>query len=317
MIHFAWPALALALPLPWLLARVLKPLPPQGAAIFLPFAAAVDMTAVTTPPPTARWRNVLLALCWLLLVGAAVRPQWLGAPEALPSNGRRVLLAVDVSGSMATRDMADNTSRLRAVQQVAGEFIASRTGDQVGLILFGTQPYLQTPITSDLDTVRSFLNQAVVGIAGPQTAIGDAIGLAVKRLAPAAHDKAGDTILILLTDGASNAGAMAPLQAATVAASHGLRIYTIGVGAAADPDDDSGADGVDEPTMKAIAQTTGGQYFRATDRDALQQVYAQIGQLEPTAGRAQWYRPTAEWYVWPLGLALLLSVPAVMLRRRT
>jgi Ca-activated chloride channel family protein len=315
MMHFAWPWMALALPLPWLLARTLKPLPPQGAAIFLPFAAAVGTTAASGPPPVARWRTALLALCWLLLVGAAVRPQWLGPPQATPSSGRRVMLAVDVSGSMAARDMADNTSRLRAVQQVAGDFIAGRNGDQVGLILFGTRPYLQTPITSDLNTVRQFLDQAVVGIAGPQTAVGDAIGLAVKRLAPENGDKAGNTILILLTDGASNAGAMAPLQAAEVAASHGLRIYTIGVGAATDPDDAGAADGVDEPTMKAIAQTTGGQYFRATDRDALQQVYAQIGRLEPSAGRAQWYRSSTEWYVWPLALALLLSVPAVLVRR--
>ena len=232
MIHFDWPWMLLCLPLPWLLARFLPPAQPQGAALFLPFADAVAGSAAPQTSGLSRTRKILFSLIWLLLVLAAVRPQWLGEPEPVPTTGRRVLLAVDVSGSMSTQDMAGNASRLQVVQKVAGDFILRRHGDQLGLILFGTQPYLQAPLTPDLNTVNQFLNEAVVGIAGQQTAIGDAIGLAIKRLR-GSTDKPGhqgEMVLILLTDGSSNAGAMPPEKAAKMAAAAGLRIYTIGVG---------------------------------------------------------------------------------------
>ena len=222
---------------------------------------------------------------------------------------------------MNTRDMANNASRLQVVQQVAGEFIDGRQGDQIGLILFGTQPYVQAPLTPDLPTVHRFLNEAQVGFAGTETAIGDAIGMAIKRLraeAAAAPEKsgaadAGRTVLILLTDGESNAGTIQPLQAARFAAQAGLHIYTIGVGAAATGGffGMSGNNDLDEGTLKAIAEATGGKYFRATDARALQAVYSEIDRLEPVAGHEQWLRPTDEWFPYPLAAALLLSLPAV------
>ncbi|MGH8504398.1 MAG: VWA domain-containing protein [Stenotrophobium sp.] len=319
MFHLAWPWMLLFLPLPWLLAKFLPPARPQGAALYLPFAAGVAVEAATVVGKGLRARRLLFLLVWLLLVFAAMRPQWLGAPEPVPTTGRRVLLAVDVSGSMATQDMADGTSRLQVVQKVAGDFIARRHGDQVGLILFGTKPYLQAPLTADLATVNQFLQEAMIGVAGPQTAIGDAIGLAIKRLRSDTNKNRhkGDTVLILLTDGSSNAGVMPPLAAAKLAAEAGLRIYTIGVGAAAQAGFFGlmgGNTDLDEDTLKAIAKTTGGEYFRATDASALQKVYARIDRLEPSAGRDQWYRPSTEWFPWPLGLALLLSLPLVCLR---
>lgn len=316
MIHVAWPWMLLSLPLPWLLARWLPPAPPQGAALFLPFATTVADAALPVGRPVSRPRKLLFALVWLLLVLAAIRPQWLGDPEAVAVTGRRLLLAVDVSGSMANQDMAGGATRLQVVQKVAGDFIRRRHGDQVGLILFGTRPYLQAPLTPDLNTVDQFLDEAMIGVAGTQTAIGDAIGLAIKRLKqdPTRSGHHGDTVLILLTDGSSNAGAMPPLEAARMAAQAGLRIYTIGVGAAAQ-DGFFGIGGnsdLDEDTLKSIAKTTGGEYFRATDAAALEQVYDRIDQLEPSAARQQWYRPRDEWFAWPLGLALLLSLPAVL-----
>jgi len=260
------------------------------------------------------------ALIWLLLLLAASRPQWLGPPQPVPITARRVMLAVDVSGSMAIQDMAGGQSRLQVVQEVAGRFIDGRQGDQVGLILFGTQPYLQAPLTVDLATVHQFLNEAVPGVAGPQTAIGDAIGLAIKRLR--ADREAGDgaasealggvarrPVLVLLTDGGNDAGVMAPEQAARMAAQMGLRIYTMGVGAAAGTETAGNTD-LDEHALKQIAAITGGEYFRATDGDALQAVYQQINELEPAAAQQQWLRPATEWFTWPLALALLLSVPA-------
>lgn len=316
MIHVAWPWMLLCLPLPWLLARWLPPAQPQGAALFLPFAAAVADASLPAGRPVPRPRKLLFALVWLLLVLAAIRPQWLGDPEAVAATGRRLLLAVDVSGSMANQDMAGGATRLQVVQKVAGDFIRRRHGDQVGLILFGTRPYLQAPLTPDLNTVDQFLDEAMIGVAGTQTAIGDAIGLAIKRLKadPARAGHQGDTVLILLTDGSSNAGAMPPLEAARMAAQAGLRIYTIGVGAAAQDGffGISGNSDLDEDTLKSIAKTTGGEYFRATDAAALEQVYDRIDRLEPSAARQQWYRPRDEWFAWPLGLALLLSLPAVL-----
>lgn len=318
MIQLAWPWIWLCLPLPWLLARLLPPATPQGAALFLPFATRLSASAAIGTPAAPRLHTLALVLIWILLVGAASRPQWLGDPQPVPTSGRRLLLAVDVSRSMAAEDMAGGYSRLQVVQAVAGEFIKGRQGDQVGLILFATQPYLQAPLTTDLNTASTFLREAMVGMAGTQTAIGDAIGLALKRLRDSG-EKAGETVLILLTDGSNTAGAMPPLQAAKLAADAGLRIYTIGVGGA--PQRGffglvSGGSDLDEDTLKAIANTTGGAYFRATDAQALQQVYARIDELEPASGRDQWYRPTTEWFRWPLGLALLLSVPAVVLRAR-
>lgn len=315
MIHFDWPWMLLCLPLPWLLARWLPPAQPGGAALFLPFVAGVA-TATPDEHGMARPRRLLFALIWLLLVLAAVRPQWLGDPLPVPSTGRRLLLAVDVSGSMATQDMAGNATRLQVVQKVAGDFIRRRHGDQVGLILFGTQPYLQAPLTTDLGTVNQFLDEAMVGVAGTQTAIGDAIGLAIKRLRDDgnANGRKGETVLILLTDGANDAGAMPPDEAAKLAAAAGLRIYTIGVGSRGqvDPFGLSVGSDLDEGTLQLIAKTTGGEYFRATDVENLEKVYARIDELEPSSARQQWYRPRDEWFPWPLGLALLLSVPALL-----
>ena len=316
MIHLAWPWMALLLPLPWLLYLWRQPAEPRGSTVFVPMAMTLTpgSTDISVASKTGRW---IFAAIWLLLVVAAMRPQWLGEPQPVPTTGRRLMLAIDVSGSMATQDMAGGASRLRVVQEVAGRFIDGRHGDRVGLILFGTQPYLQAPLTADLNTVHRFLNEAVIGVAGTETAIGDAIGLAIKRLraeADAGQAAApGQTVLVLLTDGGNDAGAMPPLEAAKLAAQNGLRIYTIGVGAA--PGSGffgmgGGNTDLDEDTLKDIARITGAEYFRATDIDALQGVYRQIDKLEPAAGTQQWLRPADEWFNWPLTAALLLSVPA-------
>ena len=320
MINIAWPLMILFLPLPWLLRRWLSPATVQGSALFLPFAALVPIDKTPALQVNLRKRSLLFALAWLFLVAAAMRPQWLDDPLPVSTTGRLILLAVDVSGSMATPDMAGNYSRLNVVQKVAGDFIKNRHGDQVGLILFGTQPYLQAPLTADLDTVSQFLRESVVGEAGTQTAIGDAIGLALKRQQSnqAASGKQGEMVLILLTDGGNNAGLMGPLAAAKIAVSAGLRIYTIGVGAEVEQSifGTHGNTDLDEDTLKSIARITNGEYFRATDAEALKQVYARIDKLEPSAGREQWYRQHSEWFIWPLALALLLSIPAVMIRER-
>jgi Ca-activated chloride channel family protein len=325
MIHLAWPWLALLAPLPWLHYRLRSAADPRSGAVYLPFLRIIGPVSATHALGASRLARACFAAVWMLLVLAALRPQVLGEPLPVPATGRQMLLAVDVSGSMATPDMGDGATRLQAVQRVAGQFIDGRHGDQVGLILFGTQPYLQAPLTPDLATVRRFLSEAVVGIAGRETAIGDAIGLAIKRLRanPRGADQVGEAraqqaVLVLLTDGESNAGAVPPLEAARLGKEAGLRIYTIGVGAIPQAGffGARGNDDLDEDTLKAIAKTTGGEYFRAGDADALQEVYRRIDELEPAAGHDQWLRPAQEWFSLPLGIALALSIPTVWLGAR-
>lgn len=318
MFHLAWPWMALLLPVPWVLLRMRSAAEPGGAALYLPFAAAVvsPRAAASTLP---RGLLMLLAAVWALLVLAAMRPQWLGQPLPVPTSGRQILLAIDCSGSMASEDMEGGESRLQVVQEVAGRFIDQRRGDQIGLILFGTRPYLQAPLTTDIPTVHQFLDEAVVGVAGPQTAIGDAIGLALKQLRQ--RESTGgaaihQSVLILLTDGGNDAGVMPPLEAARLAAQTGLRIFTIGVGASTEQSlfgPTVGNTDLDVDLLKKIASITGGEYFRAADAAALSAVYRRIDELEPAAGDRQWLRPAAEWFTWPLALALLLSVPAAWL----
>ena len=319
MLHFAWPWMALLLPLPWVLYRVRRAAEPGGSALYLPFAASVVAPPVAAALPRAL--PILLTAVWALLVLAGMRPQWLGHPLPVPTKGREIMLAIDCSGSMATQDMG-GASRLEVVQVVAGRFIDQRAGDQIGLILFGTRPYLQAPLTMDLATVHRFLYEAVVGIAGPQTAIGDAIGLAIKELRlreRTPESSLHHSVLILLTDGGNDAGVIPPVEAARLAAEVGVRIFTIGVGAAEQQSlfgYASGNTDLNVDLLKQIASITGGEYFRATDPQALQAVYRRINKLEPVAGHKQWLRPTAEWFAWPLAIALLLSVPAAWLMAR-
>lgn len=325
MIHLAWPWLLLLLPLPWLVRRWWTPATATSGALFAPFALGLHTGETRRTGGTPDWRQVVAALAWLCLLLAAVRPQWLGDPVSLPQSGRNLILAIDVSGSMETPDLTldgHQATRLDVVKQVAGDFVERRTGDRVGLILFGTQAYLQSPLTFDHVTVHHFLDEAVIGVAGRETAIGDAIGLAVKRLRAA---PGGEAVLILLTDGQNTAGAVSPRQAAQLAAQSGLRIYTIGIGAdrmrvqgllgtqLINPSAD-----LDEATLKAIAKATGGRYFRARNRADLAAVYARLDELEPVAGDSRVVRPVSALYPWPLGVALLLSLllAAAPLRRR-
>ncbi len=317
MIQLAWPWLLLSLPLPWLLRRWWPPAPDRGgSALFAPFAIGLPAGATPRGTRPLRWRQWLAVLAWLCLLLAGARPQWLGDPVSLPQSGRNLLLAIDVSGSMETPDLTldgSQATRLDVVRQVAGEFIERRAGDRVGLILFGTQAYLQAPLTFDHITVHHFLDEAVIGVAGRETAIGDAIGLAVKRLRTA---PGGEAVLVLLTDGQNTAGAVPPRQAAQLAAQSGLRIYTIGIGA--DQMRVQGPFGIrqtinpsadlDEDTLQAIAEATGGRYFRARDLADLEAVYARLDELEPIEGSSHVVRPVSALYSWPLGVALLLSL---------
>jgi Ca-activated chloride channel family protein len=307
--HLAWPWVLAALPLPLVIYRLLPRAQQHPAsALRIPFFAA--LADAEMGPVTPRRRRALLgALTWILLVAAAARPQLIGDPIALPMEGRDLMLAVDISGSMAEQDMVIGdrvVERLTAVKAVAGDFIERRKGDRVGLILFGAQAYLQAPLTFDRETVRTLLFEAAVGLAGRETAIGDAIGLAVKRLR---ENDVENRILILLTDGANTAGSIDPIKAAELAAQEGVRIYTIGVGSELRGPFGlrMGRSGIDEGTLQAIAKATGGRYFRARDVAGLQAIYGMLDELEPVVSDEQTFRPVQELFQWPLAAALLLS----------
>jgi len=312
----AWPWLLLLAPVPWLL-RLILPASPSGdvQALRVPWYSAVA-------GGKAGWMRrpllaVIAALVWLLLILATARPQWIGEIESLPVSGRDLLLAVDISGSMDTQDMILNktaVNRLKVVKKVAGEFIQRRHGDRVGLILFGSRAYLQTPLTFDTETTATLLNESEIGLAGRETAIGDAIGLAVKRLR---DDSAADRVLVLLTDGANTSGEVQPLQAAEFAARDGLTVYTVGVGAdemmvqdffgsrVVNPSAD-----LDEETLQSIADQTGGRYFRARDAKGLEKIYEILDELEPVESDVEIIRPVDELFYWPAGLAYLLALVA-------
>lgn len=303
MIELATPWLLLLLPLPPLAAWLLPAARPgRGAALRVPFYAALSADGAGGSRGLRRVGVVAAKLlAWTLLVLAAAGPRWVGEPQSVPTTGRDLMLALDVSGSMAQPDFVVNgrpVDRHAVVNAVARDFVARREGDRVGLILFGTRAYLQSPLTADRGAVTEMLEESEVGLAGQETAIGDAIGIAVKRLRERPSD---DRVLILLSDGASNAGVLDPLQAAELAAREGIRIYTIGVGADAQSwlGLSVGSD-LDEPTLRAIADRTGGAYFRARDTQGLIEIYRSIDQLEPTEGDAATVRPLRDLFHWPL-----------------
>jgi|TARA_R110002111_G_scaffold109773_7_gene169010 Ca-activated chloride channel family protein len=326
MIHIEWPQLFLLLPLP-LLYRWLLPAytADTQAALKVPFIDDFGEAKARYSSPKQPWLLWLAVIAWVLLVLASARPQWLGEPVEQAVSGRDLMLAVDVSGSMKEEDFViENTrvDRLTATKYVATDFIERRIGDRLGLILFGTTAYLQTPLTFDRKTVATLLDEAFIGITDdePATSIGDAIGLAVKHLK---DEQANSRVLVLLTDGANTAGEITPLQAAKLAADQQLKIYTIGIGAdemlvrsffgnrKVNPSRD-----LDEKTLTAIAEATNGQYFRARSKEELEQIYELLDQLEPVEKNKQFYRPMSELYPWPLALSLLLLGIITVIRLR-
>lgn len=324
MMQFAWPWIATLLPLPWLLRWLMPPVSVGRSALFVPWARELaDLSGPKTGVSRPGARTWIMMLLWLVLIFSGMRPQWVGEALPLPNQGRDLMLAVDISGSMETEDFVVNrrtVDRLTAAKQVAGQFIDRRDGDHIGMILFGTHAYLQAPLSFDLPTIKALLNQTVIGAAGSDTAIGEAIGLAIRHLR---HRPENDRVLILMTDGANTAGTVQPLEAAEMAAKHGIRIYTIGIGAdelilrsffgnrRVRPSAD-----LDERTLKEIARISDGQYFRARDVEEMQGIYRLLDELEPVEQEDRHYRPVEELFTWPLGAALALSMLSLVTWRR-
>ena len=325
MLQIDWPWVFLLLPLPL---AVYFGMPTQEAgkeaALRVPFIE--DFNFAQQPQQRRlklRWLKWLSLLAWLLVVLAASRPQWLGDTISINISGRDLMIAVDLSDSMRAEDFEINgqaVNRLNATKSVATEFIEKRRGDRLGLILFGSKAYLQVPLTFDTRTINQLLLESSIGLAGERTAIGDAIGLALKRLDA---NPQGTQVLILMTDGANTAGEVTPLKAAQLAAQRGLRIYTIGIGS-----DELGhrswfglrapnsAAQLDEKTLKKIATLTGGRYFRAHNTQKLAEIYAILDELEPLEKEQQTFRPITTLFYWPLTFALLLAAVICLIRVR-
>jgi len=316
MLQIEWPLVLLLMPLPFL---VYYGLPAKKtareSALWVPF---IEDFKLSQQPGQWRirlpWLKWLSLLAWCLVVFAASRPQWIGEAVNINISGRDLMMAVDLSDSMRTADFKINgqtVDRLSAAKSVATEFIENRRGDRLGLILFGSKAYLQAPLTFDTKTINQLLLESAIGLAGERTAIGDAIGLTLKRLKDSPQ---ASQVLILMTDGANTAGEVTPIKAAQLAAQRGLKIYTIGIGAdemevrtlfgtrKTNPSAQ-----LDEKALRGIAELTGGRYFRARDIEELAEIYGLLDELEPLDKERQSFRPVNALFYWPLAMALLIA----------
>ncbi|CAM2906313.1 TPA: VWA domain-containing protein [Legionella pneumophila] len=313
--ELATPWALLLIPVPlflwYLLPRAKVKLP---AALKVPFFEAMaGIVEQENRLISAKTLLLIPVLVWVLLVIALSGPRWVGEPKPVAREGYNIMMVLDLSGSMEITDMLLHgrpVSRLLVVKRAAEQFVEDRVGDRIGLILFGTRAYLQTPLTYDRHSVLMRIDDATAGLAGKTTSIGDAVGLAVKRLQDVPSK---GRVIILLTDGANNSGVLAPLKAAELAKQDGIKIYTIGLGSEADPralTSDFFAPTLsaelDEKTLEEMAKMTGGRYFRATDPESLQSIYQTINQLETVKQEQATVRPQKEYYPWFVAFALLL-----------
>lgn len=323
MLEFVWPWFLILAPIPVLL-HWLKPVDNNQAAVWWPSLTFFDQQGGNKAKDRQMYKwlvRVFLWLSWLLLVAALARPVWLGEPTSITPSGRDMLIALDLSGSMQITDMEvsqQTANRLQAAKVVLDEFITARAGDRIGIIVFGSKAYLQAPLSHDLDTIAQLVSETQIGFAGENTAIGDAIGLGIKRLT---NKAAEHRVMILMTDGANTAGRVKPDQAAQFAAKQEVKIHTIGIGAdemvtqgffgpkVINPSTD-----LDEELLTQIAASTGGEYFRARSTEDLHRIYAILDELEPTPGEELWQRPKTTLFSM-LGLISLFCLSAAQLVR--
>lgn len=314
MFSFALPFAFILLPLPLLVWKFATPYRAASDAVRVPFlqriAAATDMslTARVVQRSNTKVQLFICAIIWILLVVGLAQPERLGDPITIENSARDLVLAVDISGSMDEKDMEGTDGkpmqRLEAVKQVVADFIAERDGDRVALIIFGSNAYLQAPFTEDLETAVELLNQTQVGMAGPHTAIGDAIGLGLNTFQGSDVES---KLLILLSDGADTNSRMSPINAADIAARNDVSIYTIGVG----NEDAEGESRVDLASLEEIAKRANGEFYFADDQEGLSEIYSVIDQLNPRIIDSAQYQPRDPLSHLPFAAALSLALIAL------
>ena len=324
MFELTVPWILLFIPLPLMLWLILPRAPEiWPVALKVPFFQSMSDIIHRSATLLPSLKNIVpLWIIWTLLAIALSGPRWVGPPQSLKNDSYNIMLALDLSESMALEDMIWHNQpmdRLTIVKHTASQFVKNRPGDHLGLILFGTRAYLQTPLTTDKSTILNRIQDATVGLAGKTTSLGDALGLSVKQLQ---HVPKKGRVIILLTDGANNSGVLAPEKAAELAEQEHIKVYTIGLGAEAQSSlnnfflNMNPAIALDEDTLKNIAERTHGKYFRATDPNSLQKIYETIDKLEKIAQHQRPIRPEKNYFIWPLGLALLFSLGFLIYLRR-
>ncbi|QBY06026.1 VWA domain-containing protein [Thalassotalea sp. HSM 43] len=323
MLEFAYPWAFVLLVIPVVIFWLAPAHKERKHSVQIPyFVRLVDVTGET--PQTGAviisrkvLQRIIVALTWLCLVVAMAKPEIIGAPITQEKSARDLMIAVDLSGSMSVEDFTNEqqqtVNRLAAVKRVLQEFVQNREGDRLGLILFGDAPYLQAPFTDDIDTWMTLLNESDIGMAGPSTAFGDAIGLAISVFENSATE---NRVLIALTDGNDNGSKVPPVDAAKVAAAYNIKIYAIAIG---DPSA-VGEEKVDMDVINNVADITGGKSYQALNRAELEQVYQQIDELEPQLFDSLSYRPRRSVHFYPIALLaivylLSLSVVAFRIKR--
>ncbi|WP_425400779.1 VWA domain-containing protein [Aeoliella sp.] len=307
MLTFNYLWIFLLLPLPWGLRALLPASRAQRVSVRVPFGDRLAQTLKQAGDSTDRQpqRLVVPSLLWLLVLAALARPQWIEPPVTQERPTRDLLLLVDLSASMQQEDFeseaGEKVDRLAAVKQVLGDFLERRDGDRVGLVVFGDAPYLQAPFSTDLDLVRRLLDECQVGMAGPRTALGDAIGLGVNLFDES--DATAKTI-IALTDGNDTKSLVPPVEAARVAAQRGIHIHTVAIGDATTV----GEDKLDEQALRDVANAADGKYFFAADRQSLEGIYDELDKIETRKVKTVSHRPRHDLFYWPIAAALLLSL---------
>ncbi|RAJ96870.1 VWA domain-containing protein [Aliidiomarina maris] len=323
MFEFALVWAWLLLPLPWIVRLLLPSAAHTQAPLALPKAARfIGPRQVRQPALLKRW---LLPTCiWLALVATLAQPRWLGEPVTVTTERREMMIALDLSGSMQADDMTYNgrqVTRLQAAHHILAEFIERRQGDRIGLIVYADNAYVYSPLTRDLNALAQLAREAQIGLAGQRTALGDAIALSISTM----HDSESEPpVVLMLTDGMINTGQINAEQALRLAANSNVRMHTIGIGSdemivqglfgerRIDPSAE-----MDEDFLRAVAQSTGGQYFRARNEQEMRDIYRLIDELEPIADDSQRLRPQTSLAHWPMafGFGLLLSALALRLWR--
>lgn len=332
MFQFYWPWFAILLPLP-LFIKFLLPLSKHkaDAAPLIHYFSLHRIKRAFSGRDLSHNKNLffktLFGLFWVCLILALMQPEWTSTFRQEKNKGYDLMLAVDISASMLAVDFSEKgqaISRLDAVKDVVGKFVLGRQGDRVGLITFGESAYLHVPLTLDTVSVSRMLNDALPGMAGNATAIGDAIGLGVKTLRQRPE---GSRVLVLLTDGVDNSSSIPPLEAAKLAKQYGVRIYTIGVGKNGPVPYPTGRGGytmvevaMDEELLKEIADLTDGQFFLASDRSTLREIYNKINRLEKSESNEASFLIRDPLYQYPLSIALacflLLAFHQIYAHRR-
>ena len=322
MFEFGYWWVFLLLPLPLLVRYFLSPKKQSFTQIWIPLADGLQQQKSVKANPLVSF--ILPWLLWLLLLATVAKPIWFGEPIRIQQQSRDMILSLDLSGSMQEVDMPLNgrtVDRLTLVKSIVKDFVQERKGDRLGLILFADHAYLQTPLTFDVETVSTMVDETEIGLVGNRTAIGESIAMAIKRFV---ENKNEQRVLILLTDGANTSGKIKPIAAAKQAAKNNIKIYTIGIGADqmikrgffGDQRVNPSAD-LDEKTLTDIASLTNGQYFRARNQDDLQKIYDTINKLQPVDSEFLEFRPEKNLFFWPLSLAIaILFVIVISLKIR-